>query len=55
METEIKCKQICKIVIFSRDKVNKYPKIVIGEKIIEVVSSFVYLGLKLNYNSINKN
>ena len=41
----------CKIVIFSRGKVNKYPKFVIEEKIIEVVSSFVYLGLKLNYNN----
>ena len=41
----------CKIVIFSRGKVQKYPKFYIGEESIEVVSSFVYLGLKLNYNN----
>ena len=41
----------CKIVIFSRGKVRKYPTFYIGEEIVEVVSAFVYLGLKLNYNN----
>ena len=41
----------CKVIIFSRGKVRKYPKFYIGEETIEVVSSFVYLGLKLNYNN----
>ena len=41
----------CKIVIFSRGKVRKYPKFYIGEENVEVVSAFVYLGLKLNYNN----
>ena len=37
-----------KIVIFSRGKVSKYPNFVIGDESIEVVSSFVYLCVKLN-------
>ena len=37
-----------KIVIFSRGKVRKYPTFHIGNESIEVVSSFVYLGLRLN-------
>ena len=41
----------CKIIIFSRGKVRKYPKFYIGEDNVEVVSAFVYLGLKLNYNN----
>ena len=41
----------CKIVIFSRGKVRKYPIFYIGDEAVEVVSSFVYLGLKLNYNN----
>ena len=41
----------CKVVIFSRGKVRKYPNFYIGEDLIEVVSSFLYLGLKLNYNN----
>ena len=50
MKVEIKCKR-CKILIFSRGKVSKYPNFMIGEECIEVVSSFVYLGLKFNYNN----
>ena len=41
----------CKIVIFSRGKVRKFPIFTIGEDTVEVVSSFLYLGLKLNYNN----
>ena len=41
----------CKIVFFSRGKVRKYPDFHIGKDQVEVVSSFVYLGLKLNYNN----
>ena len=36
----------CKIVIFSRGKVRKYPTFYIGEEIVENVSAFVYLGFK---------
>ena len=41
----------CKIVIFSRGKVRSFPNFTIGEDVIEVVTSFLYLGLKLNYNN----
>ena len=43
----------CKIVIFSRGKVRKYPQFTAGAggEIIEVVDSFSYLGLKLNHNN----
>ena len=41
----------CKIVIFSRGKVRKYPNFTIGEEQIEVVGSMLYLGLRLNYNN----
>ena len=41
----------CKIVIFSRGKVRKFPDFNIGGEIIEVVSNFHYLGLKLDYNN----
>ena len=40
----------CKIIIFSRGKVRKYPKFYIGDETIEVVSNFLYLGLKVNYS-----
>ena len=36
-----------KIVIFSRGKVRKYQKFYICEETVEVVSNFVYLGLKM--------
>ena len=41
----------CKIIIFSRGKVRNYPQFIIGEENVEVVSNFLYLGLKLNYNN----
>ena len=41
----------CRIVIFSRGKVRKFPNFTLGRETIEVVSSFLYLGLKLNYNN----
>ena len=41
----------CKIMIFSRGKVRVHPQFVIGEEIIEVVSDFLYLGMRLNYNN----
>ena len=41
----------CKIVIFSRGKVRKYPIFTIGKETVEVVSNFLYLGIKLNYNN----
>ena len=41
----------CKIMIFSRGKVRKYPDFFIDNSKIEVVRDFTYLGLKLNYNN----
>ena len=41
----------CKVVIFSRGLIRKYPDFFIGNAIIEVVRDFTYLGLKLNYNN----
>ena len=41
----------CKIIIFSRGKVRTYPQFSIGAENVEVVSNFLYLGLKLNYNN----
>ena len=41
----------CKIVIFSRGLVRKYPDFFIGDDVIEVVRDFTYLGIKLNYNN----
>ena len=41
----------CKIVIFSRGIVRKYPDFLIDSTKIEVVKDFTYLGLKLNYNN----
>ena len=41
----------CKIIIFSRGKVRIHPEFKIGEDVIEVVSNFMYLGMKLNYNN----
>ncbi len=41
----------CKIVIFSRGKVRKYPNFKLGSQNLEVVSNFLYLGLKLNFNN----
>ena len=41
----------CKVVIFSRGKVRVHPDFVIGDEILEVVSDFMYLGLRLNYNN----
>ena len=41
----------CKVVIFSRGKVRKMPHFFLGNEELEVVSDFLYLGLKLNYNN----
>ena len=44
----------CKVIIFSRGKVRIHPYFVIGNEILEVVSDFLYLGIRLNYNNIMK-
>jgi hypothetical protein len=41
----------CKVIVFSRGKIRKLPDLFIGNEKLEVVSEFVYLGLKLNYNN----
>ena len=41
----------CKIVVFSKGKVRKFPNFKIGAESIEVVWEVMYLGLKLNYNN----
>jgi hypothetical protein len=41
----------CKIMIFSRGKVRNLPNWRIGDNSLEVVYSFTYLGLKLNYDN----
>ena len=48
-----------KVVIFSNGKVTKFPAFLFGHDIVEVVSEYVYLGVKFFYNasflpSINK-
>ena len=40
-----------KVVIFSRGKVRKFPEFTACGEAIEVVDSFLYLGLKLNHNN----
>ena len=39
-----------KIVIFSRGKVQKYPTFCFGDSELEVVDSYIYLGIQFNYN-----
>ena len=41
----------CKVVVFSKGKIRNIPKFYIGNEEIEVVSDFLYLGVKLNYNN----
>ena len=41
----------CKVVIFSRGKIRRFPDFVIGSEKLEVVYDFMYLGLRLNYNN----
>ena len=41
----------CKVMIFSRGLVRKYPTCYIGNDKLEVVKHFQYLGLRLNYNN----
>ena len=41
----------CKVLIFSRGKVRRFPDFLIGNEKLEVVQNFMYLGLKLNYNN----
>ena len=38
-------------MIFSRGKVRIHPEFKIGDEVLEVVSNFLYLGMKLNYNN----
>ena len=40
-----------KIVVFSRGKVKRFPMFKYGCDTIEVVSDYVYLGIKMNYNN----
>ena len=40
-----------KIVVFSRGKVKRFPMFKYGSDTIEVVSDYVYLGIKMNYNN----
>ena len=40
-----------KIMVFSRGKVKRFPTFTFGNNIIEVVSDYVYLGVKMNYNN----
>ena len=40
-----------KIIIFSRGKVIRFTKFKYGCDIIEVVSHYVYLGIKMNFNN----
>ena len=44
-----------KIVIFSRGKVQKYPRFTLGSNEIEVKDDYVYLGVTFNYNGSFKN
>ena len=41
----------CKIVIFSRGKVRKFPNFTVYGEMIDVVDNFSYLGLKFNHNN----
>ena len=40
-----------KIMIFSRGKVRRFPTFKYGHHIIEVVSDYIYLRVKMNYNN----
>ena len=40
-----------KRIIFSREKVRRFTKFKYGCDIIEVVSDYVYLGVKMNFNN----
>ena len=44
-----------KIVIFSRGKVRSHPVFLFGTNPIEVINSYVYLGVMFNYNNNFKN
>ena len=39
-----------KVVVFSRGKIRKKPSLTLGETHLEVQDSYIYLGIKLNYN-----
>ena len=39
------------MIIFSRGRVRVHPEFKIGDEILEVVSDFLYLGIRLNYNN----
>ena len=38
----------CKVLIFSKGKVRRFPDFLIGVEKLEVVPNFMYLGIKLN-------
>ena len=40
-----------KVIIFSRGKIRKMPKLKFNEEIVDVVWDYRYLGVKFNYNS----
>ena len=39
-----------KVVIFSRGKKRKHPHFYLGDKLLEICSDYLYLGVKFNYN-----
>ena len=39
-----------KVVIFSRGKIRKHPHFYLGDKLLEICSDYLYLGVKFNYN-----
>ena len=40
-----------KIIVFSREKVKRFPKFKYGKNTIEVVSDYIYLGITMNFNN----
>ena len=39
-----------KVVFFSRGKIRKHPHFYLGDKLLEICSDHLYLGVKYNYN-----
>ena len=39
-----------KVVIFSKGKIRKHPHFYLGDKLLEICSDYLYLGVKFNYN-----
>ena len=38
------------MVIFSKGKIRKHPHFYLGDKLLEICSAHLYLGVKFNYN-----